>query len=200
MVMETIFADRLRRAMEIRGISASELANLAGVSKASISEYLAGKYDPKTKNAHRLAQVLHVSMGYLEGRGELREDLNIEDVPVFSQIEKEGLSESGGNIERWERLNDERVSFAMRMPDDGMEKARICRGDIVYVQGDTAYENGDIVAANTESEDFAIIRRYYLLGRNIVLKPEQDGMEEKIYPMDKVFLLGRVVGGRYMIR
>lgn len=61
------FAQRLRDAMQSAGLKAVDLHERTGISKASISEYLSGNYEPKQKNVYRLAEALHVAPSYLMG-------------------------------------------------------------------------------------------------------------------------------------
>ena len=64
------FAQRLRDAMQSAGLKAVDLHDRTGISKASISEYLSGNYEPKQKNVYRLAEALHVAPSYLMGLSE----------------------------------------------------------------------------------------------------------------------------------
>lgn len=64
------FAQRLRDAMQSAGLKAVDLHERTGISKASISEYLSGNYEPKQKNVYRLAEALHVAPSYLMGLSE----------------------------------------------------------------------------------------------------------------------------------
>lgn len=61
------FADRLRASMNASNMKAVELHELTGISKASISEYLSGNYEPKQRNIFKMAQALDVSPSYLMG-------------------------------------------------------------------------------------------------------------------------------------
>nr|DAX73490.1 MAG TPA: Repressor protein CI [Caudoviricetes sp.] len=61
------FADRLRASMSASNMKAVELHELTGISKASISEYLSGNYEPKQRNIFKMAQALDVSPSYLMG-------------------------------------------------------------------------------------------------------------------------------------
>ena len=60
-------AMRLRKALEDKGMSPQELANKSGVSKGSISLYLSGKNEPRTRNAGKMADVLEVEPMWLMG-------------------------------------------------------------------------------------------------------------------------------------
>ena len=57
--------DRLREAIEKKGITASELSQLSGVGKSDISNYLNGKYAPKQDKCYMLAEALNVDPGWL---------------------------------------------------------------------------------------------------------------------------------------
>lgn len=68
-----IIANRLRQALTQSGMKQQELANKSGVAKASISQYIHGKFAPSSETAIRLAYVLKVSPAWLMGF----------DVPMF---------------------------------------------------------------------------------------------------------------------
>ena len=64
--MDTI-ANRLRTALDMRGMKQSELSELTGIGKSSISTYLRGAYIPKQKNIYKMAKVLNVNESWLMG-------------------------------------------------------------------------------------------------------------------------------------
>ena len=59
--MNNQFATRLKQAMDLRGIKASELSEKAKIPKSAISQYLSGLYEAKQKSIFKLANVLDVS-------------------------------------------------------------------------------------------------------------------------------------------
>lgn len=65
--MNSQFATRLKQAMELRGIKASELSEKAKIPKSAVSQYLSGLYEAKQKSIFKLANVLEVSEGWLMG-------------------------------------------------------------------------------------------------------------------------------------
>ena len=69
--MATI-ADRIKEAMELRGMKQADLVSLTGIGKSSISTYLSGEYEPKQRNIYKIAKVLDVNEAWLMG----------EDVPM----------------------------------------------------------------------------------------------------------------------
>ena len=79
--MKENFADRLKKAMELRNMKASELSERAQIPKSAISQYLSGLYEAKQKSIFKLAKILNVSEGWLMGL----------DVPMernFNNIQK----------------------------------------------------------------------------------------------------------------
>lgn len=61
----TDFQIRLRKAMDEKSISASELSKISGVDKGSLSNYINGKYAPKQDKVFRIAKALGVDAGWL---------------------------------------------------------------------------------------------------------------------------------------
>lgn len=62
---ETIFAARLRAAMERAGMKQSELAQRVGASKAAISQYLSGRNSPSIERISAIAAATGVTFEYL---------------------------------------------------------------------------------------------------------------------------------------
>ena len=63
----TPFIERLQNSMKKLDINAAELAEKSGISKARISQYINGIYEPKSKGIHALALALDVADTYLLG-------------------------------------------------------------------------------------------------------------------------------------
>lgn len=61
------FANRLKTAMRIRNLKATELSEKTGISKSSLSEYINGKYEAKQDGVYLLAQALNVNEAWLMG-------------------------------------------------------------------------------------------------------------------------------------
>ena len=63
--MNSEFKDRLRQAMEERGMKAVDLSKASGIGKSDISNYLNGKYLAKQDRVYILANVLGVDPVWL---------------------------------------------------------------------------------------------------------------------------------------
>ena len=61
------FSKRLRTAIDMRGISQTELAKKTGISKSIISHYLKGDWEGKQDAVYALALALNVSEAWLMG-------------------------------------------------------------------------------------------------------------------------------------
>lgn len=73
------FASNLKAAMAAKNISQAELADISGISKSGISQYLSGKYQPKGKIINKLAEALGCSAAYLmsDDEGDAPEGSNV---------------------------------------------------------------------------------------------------------------------------
>ena len=67
MMKQVELRDRLRQAMDLRGLRATDLVEKTGIPKGTISYYLSGKTEPKADRLYLLAQVLDVSEAWLLG-------------------------------------------------------------------------------------------------------------------------------------
>lgn len=65
--MNVSFKNQLRIALESKNIRPIELSKLSGINKSSISNYLAGSYNPNAKHLNMISSVLNVSEAWLMG-------------------------------------------------------------------------------------------------------------------------------------
>jgi transcriptional regulator with XRE-family HTH domain len=61
------FANRLQKAMDIRGMKKAELARQTGISQQSIGQYAKGQYEAKQSALYDIAEVLDVNIAWLMG-------------------------------------------------------------------------------------------------------------------------------------
>ena len=60
-------ANRLRRALNVRGMKQSDLCRMTKIPKSAISQYLSGDFEPKQDRIYLIAQTLDVSEAWLIG-------------------------------------------------------------------------------------------------------------------------------------
>lgn len=70
------FASRLSKALIIRNMKPIDLAKVSGINKATISQYLSGRYEAKQNNIYILAKALNINEAWLMGF-----DTNIDRTP-----------------------------------------------------------------------------------------------------------------------
>lgn len=71
------FGDRLQFALNQTGMSQSQLASATGITKATISRYISGVFEPKQKAIQKLATALNVSEKWLSG-GDMHQEVTDE--------------------------------------------------------------------------------------------------------------------------
>lgn len=79
--MNTTLILRIKKILEERNLTNSDLARLSGISNSSISEYLNGKYEPKQDKIALIAKALRVSPAWLMGFDD--------DAPITASEERE---------------------------------------------------------------------------------------------------------------
>lgn len=62
-----ILASRLKQAMELRHMNASELSKKTNIAKSSLSGYLNSNFSPGSKKVIKMAEVLRVNPSWLLG-------------------------------------------------------------------------------------------------------------------------------------
>lgn len=71
------FSKNLKQALVENEISQVELANMIGKNKSSVSNYLSGKNIPKEDVQEKIAEILNVSVEWLNSENEEKEDDDI---------------------------------------------------------------------------------------------------------------------------
>lgn len=84
-------SERIKEALDLRGMKQIDLVEKTGIGKSSISTYLSGEYEPKQRNIYKIAKALDVSEPWLMGFDvpmERKETYNIEE-PVQLSVAEE---------------------------------------------------------------------------------------------------------------
>lgn len=84
------FAERLRIALDFRNMKATELSELTGINKSTISQYLSKEYEPKRERIELFAKTLNVNEVWLTGY-DVPMEINSSDIND-SFVEKYELS------------------------------------------------------------------------------------------------------------
>ena len=213
-----VFKNRLKEAMQLRGIRASELSLRTGLSKARISQYVNGKFIPKSDAILLMAEVLGVSELWLMGKTadmnpttpdtspcpENISPLRLRRFPVLGEIAC-GLptlaveDPDGGYV----TAADTTADFCLTAKGDSMIGARIFDGDEVFIQQTDLVNNGEI-AAVIINDEATLKRVYYYPDENkLILAPENPNYEPLEIvgeDLNQIHILGRAVAFQSKLR
>ena len=213
------FKERLLYAMEQRGMRAAELSKRTGLSKARISQYVNGRFVPKSDAIILIAEALRVSELWLMGKSDIMEGetprvkipcpenvspLRLCRYPILGEIAC-GLpilaeeDPDGGYVTAAETHAD----FCLTAKGDSMIGARIYDGDEVFIQQTDLVENGEIAAVVVEGE--ATLKRvyYYPEEEKLILAPENPAYEPLVFvgrELADIRILGRAVAFQARLR
>lgn len=179
--METT-SDRLKRAMEIRGLKQADLIERTGITKGALSSYVSGSYKPKQKNTYLLAKALDVSEAWLMGADVPmdKSDAALPPIPNAKGVKKIRLPKLGvtaAGEPTFAEYSDEYVEvdfdikadFALDVKGDSMHPD-IQNGDIVFVRSQPEARNGQIAIIMIDGE--VTVKVFYKDAHAITLMPK----------------------------
>ncbi len=85
-------------------------------------------------------------------------------------------------------------AFMLRVSGESMKDAGIHDSDVIVIEQDLAPEDGDIVVARIDGEDFTVKRFYHFSEKEIELRPENEAFSAMRFTHDRVEIIGRVTG------
>lgn len=142
--------DRIADALEIRKMTAKDLADKTGISKASISQYMNGKVKPKADRIYLIAKALNVNEAWLLGYGvPMENETEPNAVPLYSRVSCgvgmfiDDLIEDYITIPA-RLLNPKKEYFAVTASGDSMIDKGIIDGDVLVFEKTQHLENGQI--------------------------------------------------------
>lgn len=203
---------RMKDRRKAIGISAEKLADMLGVSPATIYRYENG--DIEKVPGDRLAPIanaLRTTPAYLMGWNDAADatSSNIIPLPETRKIPLLGAIACGAPILAQENIEDYvdipkhiKADFALSCKGDSMINARIFDGDIVYIRQQDTVESGEIAAVlNDEGE--ATLKRVRIYSDHIVLEPENPMYPPKSFwneEMNNIRILGKAVAFTSAVR
>ncbi len=213
------FQTRLLAAMKERHIRATDLAQKTGLSKARISQYVNGRYIPKSDAILLLAGVLEVSPLWLMGEDVAQtlpapthtlghaeghplpanvEPLRLRRYPILGEIAcGKPILAAEDHEGSYVTATSTNAHFCLTAKGDSMIGARICDGDKVFIQQADIVDNGEI-AAVVVHDDEATLKRvfYYPEKEKLVLVSENPDYDPLVFTgeeLDHIHILGRAV-------
>ncbi len=221
------FQKRLVAAMQERGVRATDLARETGLSKARISQYVNGRYIPKSDAILLIAEVLQVSPLWLMGedvpesadgnaahalgRAEGRalpanvEHLHLQRYPVLGDIAcGKPILAAEDHDAGYVTAAATDADFCLTAKGDSMIGARIFDGDKVFIRQTEIVDNGEIAAVVVDDEEATLKRVfYYPEEEKLVLAAENPDYDPLVFvgeELDHIYILGRAVAFQARIR
>lgn len=203
-------ANRIRLALDMRGMKQSELVEKTKIGKSSISTYLSGSYEPKQKNIYKIATALDVDEAWLMGFDVPIDRKNISvvsgkgiKIPVLGRVPAGIPLEAVEDIIDYEEIPEEMSKtgefFGLQIKGNSMEP-RICEGDVVIVKKQDDAESGDLVIAMVNGNE-ATCKRLMKYKEGIRLIPSNPVYEPLYFSNEEinekpVKIIGKVVENR----
>lgn len=208
------FSQRLREALDARGMKQVELAEKSQISKSSISRYLKGDWEGKQSAVYALAKALGVTEAWLMGY-----DVPMEESTSVLPVDAEPYKPTGympvlgrvaaglpiyaeENIEEYIACDfpNSEDYFALKVKGDSMNAAGINEGDYVIVRKQEIVENGEIAIVLVNGNE-ATIKRFSRNGNTVVLTPQSHNPEHQVQIYNAgetpVRVIGKVVETRH---
>lgn len=194
------FAEQLKMYMQAAGLTQTKLAQLTGINKSSICEYLAGTYQPKQNNVLKIATALNILPEYLLGikipvKSKHLPSNRLRRIPLIGNIAAGKPILAIQEFDEYVVCNDDvNADFALRICGDSMINARIYDGDIVYIHEQPDVNDGDIAAVIVD--DAATLKRVYKYGNMVQLRaenPKYRPMEFNRNDCNNIRIIGKAV-------
>lgn len=192
------------------GLNIKDIANLVGVSEATVSRWESGAIaNMRRDKIKKYADALMTTTNFImTGESEEGQDITLsgvkpiatKKVPLLGNIACGSPVLAVENIEDYIDMDKSvHADFALRCKGDSMINARILDGDIVYIRKQDNIENGEIAAVLIDectSVSEATLKRVYIYDDKIRLCAENPQYKDRVFfenDMNKVRILGKAV-------
>jgi repressor LexA len=204
------FSHQLKKVMEKRGISQTELCERTGIPKSAMSQYISGAFKPKQERVYLLAKALMTTPEYLMGltddeeppiflnfhidhnNAEFLPDKYLRRIPTFESCAAGLGAYADSSIVGYQYLNIEsdweaENTIAVKVKGDSMYP-KIEDGDIVIVCKDMNYEDGQIVVARI-GDDEAVVKRIRIFPDKLVLESINPEYMSRVFKKEQMNLV-----------
>lgn len=166
-----ITSERIKQAMELRGLKQADIVERTGINKGALSSYISGRYNPKQNNTYLIAKALNVSEAWLMGADVPMErpresQVNVSSfsigscrIPVYSAAGAGKPQPTSDDILFYTDYNgDPDGVLGVQIKGDSMAPT-IPDNSLVIVNSNLQIESGDIVVAQVNSDHEALCKR-----------------------------------------
>lgn len=195
-----IIANNLKRLMQEKNVSNSELSKVIGVSESTVGKWLLEKAIPRMGAIEKLASYFHVNKSDLLEEHNENEKPKAVKVPVLGRVAAGVPIEAIEDIIDYEEIPEEMARqgeyFGLKIQGDSMYP-RIIDGDVVIVRKQSYATNRDIVIVLINGDD-GTCKQYYRFDDHIELKPFNPMYKPLVFSKEEVDtlpvqILGKVV-------
>ena len=199
----TEFSHRLKIALANKEMRPAILAYRIGVDRSTISNYLNGKYIPKTEMILKICEVLECDAEWLSGYKSpaFRTKSAPVRVPVLGYVAAGIPITAIQEVLDFEELDSQMTRdgaeyFGLRIKGASMEP-RICNGDTVIVRKQEDVENGQIAIVCVNG-DQATCKKIIKQEGGMLIQPLNPAFETRFYTDEQVktipiTIIGRVI-------
>lgn len=204
--------ERFEQLLKEFNIRPYAVAQKAGVSQPTLSDWKLGKSEPKRATLEKICKAYGKDLSFFYGEEtpsitlanvfpiELKRFPMLGEiacgVPKYTNEDRESYVMAGTNI---------KADFCLTARGDSMVGARILDGDIVFVRKQDMVDNGEIAAVVVNNDSEATLKRlyYYQDKELLILKAENPAYEDLIYQgeeLNQVHILGKAVAFQSDVR
>ena len=203
-----MFADRLKEARRIKGLSQAEVSRLLGVTQQAVGKWETGRSTPDPQTVARLAGLLDTTADALLGISQDPAQTGAVGRNAFSRyteclIPVVGTVRAGYGALAFEEdygneyasVKDPENYFYLVVKGDSMDP-RISDGDLALVHRQNTLDNGDLGVMVYGTDGEGTLKKYIQRGNAVVLHPFNPKYEELIIKgeeLDHLYIAGKVV-------
>lgn len=200
--MENNISEKIKKAIEEKGLSYQALQEKSGIPKSAIQRYASGDTEKlPIDRVVKIAKALSISPGYLMGwEDSKREKMQGIKIPVLGSVVAGIPIEAIEEIIDYEEISEQLAKtgefFALRIKGDSMEP-RMCDGDVVIVKRQEEVNSGDVAIVLVNGDE-ATVKRVKIDDNGIMMIPFNPKYTPWFYTAEEceslpVRILGKVV-------
>ena len=161
--MENNISERIKKAIEEKGLSYQTLQEKSGIPKSAIQRYASGDTEKlPIDRVVKIAKALSISPGYLMGwEDSKREKMQGIKIPVLGSVVAGIPIEAIEEIIDYEEISEQLAKtgefFALRIKGDSMEP-RMYDGDVVIVRKQEEVDSGDVAIVLVNGDEATVKR------------------------------------------
>ena len=188
----------LRRLRKKQGLSQQQLANMLGITQATLSGWENEKFEIDNESLRKCSRIFNVTVDYILGN----DSPNCKGVkiPVLGKVQAGIPIEAIEEIADYEEISEDMATkgnyFGLVIRGDSMQP-RILDGDVIIVRQQEDVDNGDVAVVLVNGND-ATVKKIKKTEVGIQLNPYNPAFDIIFYTNDEienlpVRIIGKVV-------